>query len=408
MKRVVIIACILGTFLLNSVVLAQTPAARVITVEGKLVNANSGQPAEAGLPLMLHSYDGQQVADLVESVTGPGGTFRFENVAVTEAHSFEVMVVVGQTIYFSPKTIAPAADQTRLELPITIYDTTTDTSALRIAQVHTVIDFLKPGQLQLLEVYIVSNEGDRTVEGAVTLDDGQTASLRFTLPEGANGVSFESDSIDEKFTSTADGFAAWMGVPPGRGTRQVTVRYTLPYRDGMRLERTFAYPVDRLSVIVPQNGVSLSSHALTMEKSRTLPDGRLMDIFSADGLAAGQSLAFELRGQPSVNLPPRAMPAVSTPPVADWPFLPTALVGLGLVLVGGGLVWLRRRQTTGPTPILTSPSALGFEAAEPEKALILAIARLDEAYHAGLIPENRYHLERAELWTQLKALPVSQ
>jgi hypothetical protein len=269
------------------------------------------------------------MADITKSVTGPDGAFHFENLEVAEGRSFEVMVTVGRTIYFSQKSAAPA-EQTRLELPVTIYETTRDASAIRVEQMHTIVDFLTPARLQVLEVYVLTNEGERTVEDAVTLDDGRTASLAFTLPEGATEVSFDGNNAGQQFVATADGFADRMGVPPGRGIRQVTVRYTLPYQSGMSLERAVPYPVDRLSVILPQNGISLAGSALSLESSQPLPDGRRMDIFTAENLPAGQALAFTLTGQPSLNLAANEPAAISTPPLTGWPFLPLSLAGLGL------------------------------------------------------------------------------
>lgn len=406
MKRLATIVGILLALALTPVALAQTPVA-AITVEGELVNANNGQPAATGLPLMLHTYEGGQMAGITESVTGPGGAFRFENVAVDKGRSFEIMATVGQTVYFSQKTAA-LDGQARLELPVTIYETTRDASTLRVEQMHSIVDFLSPARLQVLEVYVLSNEGSRTVEDAVTLADGQTASLRFTLPEGATDLSFNPDSIDQQLVVTADGFADRMGVPPGQGTRQLTVRYALPYESGKSLERVIGYPVNRFSLILPRNGVSLSGSALSLEGSQSLPDGRQMDIFSAGDLAAGQKLAFSLTGQPELDLATSEPAAVSTAPLTDFPVLPLSLAGLGLALAAGGMWWWQRRRMPSLLPALTPSPAQNLEAGEPEQALVLATAQLDEAYQAGLIPEERYRQERSELLAQLKGLLASR
>lgn len=407
MKRLATIASISLALGLTPVALAQMPSAATITVEGKLVSASNGQLTGAGLPLMLHTYDGGQMADITESVTGPGGTFRFENVEVAKGRSFEVMATVGQTIYFSKKTVAPA-EQARLELPVTIYETTRDAGAIQVEQMHTIVDFLTPARLQVLEVYVVSNEGKRTVEDAVTLEDGRTASLRFSLPAGATDVSFDGNSSGQQFVATTDGFADRLGVPPGQAARQVVVRYTLPYQSGMSLERAIPYPVDRFSLILPQNGVSLAGGALSLEGSQPLPDGRRMDIFSTDNLAAGQMVAFTLTGQPVMNLAANEPAAISTSSLTGWPLLPLGLAGLGLALTAGGFFWWRRRQLAGPIPVSTSLPALDFEAGEPEQVLFLATAQLDEAYQVGLIPEESYRLERADLMAQLKTLLASR
>ena len=229
MKRLVTGLSLFLILSLTPVALAQAPPATTLTIEGQLVNATPGGTVEAGIPVMLHSYDGQQMSSVIEGVTGPDGTFRFENVEMAEGRTFEVIATVGRTSYFSERTTG-SPDQTRLELPVIIYDTTTDASAIRVEQMHTIVEFLSPAQMEVLEVYVISNDGDRTVEGAATLGDGRTASLRFTLPEGETGLSFEGDNTGTRFILTADGFADRLGVPPGRGTVQFTIGYLLPYR----------------------------------------------------------------------------------------------------------------------------------------------------------------------------------
>lgn len=403
LKKLIIIfisILLILTFILMPLVHAQTPLEKTLTIEGRLVNATPGGTVEAGIPLMLHSFDDRQMAAMVNGVTDAEGAFRFEQVEVAEGRTFEVMATVGQTVYFSER-FAPSPGQATLELPVTIYDTTTDAGAIRVEQMHTLVDFFSPSLLQIAEIYILSNGGNLTVEEAVTLAGGQTATLRFTLPDGATDLSFEGGQLGQRFVQTGDGFADKSGVPPGSGTSQIVVRYFLPYQSGLRLSRSLAYPIDKLNVIVPQMGISLASDDLVWASSRQIQDERTVDIFTGAGIRAGQSFSFELTGQPEMNVV-SVSPEFSTQQPAAQPtiapkslFIGLGLVGLGLVLLGGGVWWWRRER---------AKPALATSAESPETDLIWAIAELDEAYEAGEISKESYIHRRSTLRAELKAL----
>lgn len=402
LKKLIIIfisIILILTFILMPLVHAQTPPEQTLTIEGRLINATAGGTVEAGIPLLLHSFNGQQMLAMVEGVIEAEGTFRFEQVEVAEGGTFAVMATVGQTVYFSER-MAPSPGQTTLELPVTIYDTTPDAGAIQVEQMHALVDFFSPTLLQMAEIYIISNDGNRTVEEAVTLDDGQTAALRFTLPDGATDLSFEGGQLGQRFLQTENGFADRFGVPPGSGTSQIVVRYFLPYQSGLRLSRSLAYPIDSLSVIVPQMGISLASTDLAWADSRQIQNERTVDIFTGAGIRAGQAFSFELAGQPELNVvsvspefstQPAAQPAIASKSL----FIGLGLVGLGLVLLGGGVWWWRRERAK---PILTIP------AEAPETELIWAIAELDEAYEAGDISEESYTHQRSALRAELNTL----
>lgn len=406
-KLIIILVSILLIliFILSPLVGAQTPPGTALTVEGQLVNATSGEPGKAGIPLMLHTYDGRQMSGMIDGVTGPEGTFRFEDVEGVEGRTFEVMATVGQTTFFSERA-AVASEQTTVELPVTIYDTTTNAEAIRIEQMHIMVDFFNPILLQISEIYIISNDGNRIVEGAVPLDDGQTAALSFTLPDGATDLSFEGGQLGERFVQTANGFADTFGVRPGPETSQFLVRYYLPYQDGININRSLPYPIDQSSAIVPQMGVSLVSDDLTPAGSRQIQDGGTVDIFVIDDIQAGQSFSFELQGQPKTNVistSPESSTQPAPPLVTDQKplFVGLGLAVLGVALIGGG-IWWWRRQTASLLSISSPISAAVSELSETD--LIWAMAELDEEYEGGTVSEEAYTHQRGVLRARLKAL----
>lgn len=337
--------------------LAQTPAATSLTITGQLMNETSGQPAPASISLMLHIFENRQMINMVDGQTGPDGTFAFENVETTPDRFFGVMATVGQTSYFSEIKTSPTGPTT-LELPVTIYDTTSDAGAIRVEQMHTLVDFFSPTLLQISDVYVISNEGERTVEGAVTLADGQRAALEFTLPENAQNLSFERGELGQRYFQTPTGFADTSGVPPGQNRTQIMVRYYLPYGGELNLTRFVPYPTTKVGVIIPQVGITFTSNELTKAEGVELPDGREANIFSVDNLQPGQAFTLNLAGQPAlkvVSATPEftadeetaALPPSTT---VRWPLgLGVGLMAAGAGLIGGG-IWQWRRALPKPEP----------------------------------------------------------
>jgi len=222
-------------FLLFSVAptaIAQSP--KTITVSGTLINKTTGEPAPAGIPLMLHTFDNKQMSGMTDGVTAADGSFLFENIASPANRLFEMMATVGKTSYFSEVAPAPA-DNAALTLPVNYFDATTDSSGIRITQMHMVVDFFSPSLMQIAEIYIISNNSDKTVEDAVTLPDGNAAAVAFELPAGAVNLSFDQGSLGERFFQTDNGFADTAGIQPGAETSQLIVRYYLPYEEGVSL-----------------------------------------------------------------------------------------------------------------------------------------------------------------------------
>lgn len=359
-QRLIILVAVLVLLLaVTPAALAQTSSTQTLTIKGQLTNQTSGQPGPADVPLMLHTYQGRQMAGMLDGKTGPDGTFVFENVESTPGLTFEVMASVGQTTYFSQRT-TPNPDSTTLELPVTVYESTPDTSQIRVQQMEILVEFFSPTLVEVAEVYLIDNTGDRTVEGGVPLENGQTAALEFTLPANAENLSFERGELGQRFFKTEAGFADSFGVPPGEGSSFVVARYYLPYSDGLTLERTMSYPTGKMDVVIPQAGVQTGSSGLNDNGIETLRDERKAQIYSADALDAGYPFSIELTGKPQLNVvsatpqfvadsgaaaPQAGRPVQSA--ASSWPVvLGLAAVVIGVALVGGGVWWLRRPAGT--------------------------------------------------------------
>ncbi len=378
---------------------AQTPVPPTgkVTVAGQIVNGTAGGTVPISITLMLHAYDGNATSQMLHSEADSAGKFRFENLDTAQGRTFEVMAGVGSATYYSPLLDAKSG-QAILDAPITIYDTTTDASRVRIERLNASIEFLNEKWVRVSEWYILSNEGDRTVEGAVKTDDGKPAALRFSLPVGARGLQFEGDPSGQRFLQTSDGFVDTWALPPGKDSSQVVASYILPYEGNARVERTLNYATSGVNVTLADDSVKLASTQLRAQGARQAKDGTTVLVFSRGELTAGQLLSFDLSGQPKV-----ARLAPKNKPPADGNSRGLLIGGLvlGLALIAGGLVWLR--ATMRPRPVQVKPD---FET--QRNALIQAMADLDDDFEAGVVTEAERDRQRSLLRAELIALLEQQ
>lgn len=319
------------------------------------------------------------------------GTFRFEAVPFVLGWQYVAMLNYQDVTYFSEP--APIVEgRTELDISVTVYEATTATDAVHVAQQHVFFDAATEDQLLVGEIYILSNRSDRTVAlpaGAAP----ESAPLAFTLPDGAQEINVENDR-DGRFKPTEAGFVDTAPLRPGAATAQVVVRYTLPYKDGLVYTVSPAWPVDALNILVPAgSGLTIGGEGLPPAETVQMGSSGEVVVVNVGPLATGDSISLKLEGE--LAAPPAAQPAA--PAEAPAPaeravstLAPVAIV-LGVLLLALAL-WLHRRP-----PFVEAPESLGTASFD---ALVTEIALLDEAHEAGQINENDYHRRRSLLFAQ--------
>ncbi len=378
-----------------------------VTVVVQVSNGTAGSALPAQIPVRLYGIDGQAAAFTKDGVTDASGKARFEGVPYQSGRTFAVTGEVGRTTYVTPLTPAKPGE-TAINLPLRIYATTTDASQVRIDQMYVVGEFVAQDKLQLINVYTLSNGGDRTVEGGQTAPDGRPATLRFDLPAGAAEVAFQGD--DGKIYARTDdgGFLYTQGLQPGAATLQVAVRYTLPYSGQLHLAPSVRYPVGVLNVLLADQGVKLAAPQLKAQGTQARQDGTQFRVYTAEALRAGAAIPVDLSGAPSLASPaPAAAPATARAPAKK--VTPAGLreqaitlfttlrdeggVGLLVSLLGvaivfaSGLHWLLQRRA----------ARLALDPAARRRALAEAVVDLEEDYTAGKVEEQEYTQRRGLL-----------
>jgi hypothetical protein len=354
------------------------PQERGIVVTGQVTNGTPGGTVPAGLPVTLYTVAGseQEQTAVYTTTVAAGGWFRFDGVVVAEGDTLVARAVYEDVIYTSDAVVLEPGQQ-EASLSIAVYETTERRPGIRIAQLHVFLNRVDD-RLRVGEYYLVGAAGDRTWVGTGDPVTGRRITLAFTLPEGAQGLWFSGPGLGERFVEEEGGFADTEPIPPGVTTSEVFFSYEIPYRDGLRVTRTFDVPVDSVVLLVSEaGGVALEGEEIAPADTLETPMGVALS-YTAGSLAAGQPLAFSLIDQ-----------EIAAWHGGEWGEMAVGLFVLAVAI--GGTFWLWR------SPVLP---ALPVEA----DALVEAIAGLDADFEAGQVEEDVYRRERRLLKREIRSL----
>jgi len=360
------------------------------TVTGTVTNGTANGIVPADLTVTLHIFDNfQETATLATDVKSDGA-FEFTGIEMPLDRALILSTEYGGAIYTSD--VVAVGDQSSYDLPITIYDTTSDPSVLSISRMHIVFEFSEPGVAQVGELFVVNNTSDRTFDSATP--DGPTTV--FPLPPGYSNLSFQDGSIGDRYLQTDDGFADTATVHTGPDPRQILVSYKLPYADGLTFSQKLSYPAQTVNILLPEAGLTLTGDGITPDGTQSIQNSSFHS-YTITGSQAGDAIAFEIKGTPKF--------AASTATTADAAASTTdtrslLIGGLSIALAASVVAywWTQRGGKAAP------PRAAPRNAAARREELLREIAELDAGFEANEYPEAEYRREREKLKAELRRL----
>jgi len=334
---------------------------------------------------------------MYHTLSQPEGSFRFEEVPLNPGE-FVVGIVIYLGATYSSQPIA-FDGESRPNIELSIYEATTDLSQVQVDEMHVLFNFAQDG-LEVSEIYLLSNLGDRTITGTLTLTDSQPATLEFPLPVGADYVFFKPDSTD-RFVKLSDSFVDKAPLVPGKNTSQFMVSYLAPYGDKMSYSYTAPIAIGNIDFLLPaEEGMMIYGQNLQGPEITTLQDNSVYQIYSYKGLQAGQNVSFDFLGKPTFDTSSetdnsQAKSNILTSKLAIE--LGSGLVGLAMIGVG---VWQWRRTRDDDSEVERgNPS----DNSRLDK-IVAEIAELDEAKDRGEINAEEHQQRRASLRMQAKAI----
>jgi hypothetical protein len=187
---------------------------------------------------------------------------------------------------------------------------------------------------------------------------------------------------EDRYRMSDNGFAVHGALRPTDNTEWV-FSYSLPYDSKINFSQLLTYPVDAVTILIPEGGPEATGDGLEDQGIRNL-NGVNWQSYALGSLAAEETLALKLSDPLSAT--------------ADVSTSFDMLIGGG-TLVGAiaivGVWWLRYRSR-----LKTSPE----KPPSTQEVLLGEIAALDDEFEAGKISEAKYSQRREALKRQLVTL----
>ncbi len=341
------------------------------------------------LMVTLTGFDDMQAVYTQTTALAEDGTYQFNEVEMPAGRVFMATIDYDGTTYGSDIAIAESGNR-NLDLPITLYENTSDASILVADRVHLFFEFADADTMRVIELWIISNPTQQTL--VADPDSGET--IHFSLPEGAMNLEFQDGLLGGRYLETPDGFADTIAVRPGSGSYQVLFAFEMPYDRKLELNQQITIPANALVILVPQGSINVKADGLTDAGTRDV-QGTQYQMYNGNALQAGETLSLTITGKAATGT------SVST---GSQSGLLIGLGALGIVMIGAGVfLYLRNRNSDVGTEY-DDLDAASEPFSENSETLMEAILALDDLHKAGQLPEEAYHRRRAELKDRLREI----
>ena len=387
-------------------------------ITGRLFQGTENGQAPPQSEVTLNIFQQTELLLARSAVAEADGSFRFENLPVDEGYYFLVETDHRDIRYTSPILAFSGPDFTEdrvspesIDTLLPVYETTSDPAGLLISRSNWIVEH-EPGSLLVGQLFTFGNRGDRTYVGAEEDDLDTPVTLVVPLPVDAREVEIQDGLIGEVYRLRQHILYDTRPVPPGEDTRQIFVRYRVPYTaDAAEISFPVPYDASMLNLLVadlPNLAVELTIGDEVQEPAgQETIQGVLFRRWSAP-VSSSTPVHVSLSGLISAGgrdpRPDRGtqmnqeMP-VSTPPLdARIPIAFGSIVGF--VLVAALLLFIHRERTKSP---LTAEQMAGRR-----EELIDRIARLDDLHALGELEEKAWLGERTSLKKELIGITLAE
>ncbi|NIM93261.1 MAG: c-type cytochrome [Anaerolineales bacterium] len=358
------------------------------TIQGRVFNGTNDAEVISGKQITLHGFDGQVEAVNMVSETDEGGEYQFTDVEAAPGRLFFV-TTVHQAVFYNSEVVQ--IDQETVELPLLVYETSFETTDVQVDRLHVIYEVPVEGVMQVTELWIISNYGDRTVAS----ESGEGI-LEFRLPEGFTNIGFEPGVSPARFVMTNDGFIDRSPLRPGVSSSELVFTFELPYKRRLNFSQSVDYDVSAIVLLTTEGGPALSGDGIVDEGERQI-QGTTIHNYSAGPISAGGDLEVTVEGGLTTGL-------ITGVTIPESVLIVIGLIVLVLVLIVTGFWWYRRlsQEEAEYEELLEDEFDLEHEKEQDgRESLLQAIADLDDDYEEGGIEEEEYQKRRAELKAQL-------
>ncbi|MBX3000827.1 MAG: c-type cytochrome, partial [Caldilineaceae bacterium] len=386
------------------------------TIQGTIEQQTPGGGNFPGGTVSLEVYAHMTPLDALETTVDDDGNFVFNNLPVDPGIFYLVVTQYRGVRYSTPvlrfgQPDAATADPNTLIASLPIYETGDDASGISISRMSWIVEH-EPGALLIGQIVYFGNNSDRTFTGVERDGVDVPVTLALPLPAGVDNIGLQDGTIGGDYRQVGNVIYDTRPVPPGEGTRQIFVRYRMPYNG---TSATVVQPVD-----YPMGGMELWIASLPNLRSEpSAAQGQLQFAgeqqiqgmpyrqWTANALPA-QNFTLQLSGLIAAGeQDPRLLnPAdgiagaqgMAVTPALD-PMIPLVMGGVVLLLLAGVVVWRWRSGSTQPDDAPLAPK-------QRREWLIQEVAHLDDQHALGELDDDSWQVQRAALKRELYALTM--
>jgi mono/diheme cytochrome c family protein len=384
-------------------ILAPLPLA---SVSGQVINGSDNEPLTGGAEARLRAFTPE--LDVALDLTAPvdtDGFYQFDLENEASPGWFYRVTVLHNGLEFNSNFDQLSRQNPALTLPVTVFDVTTDSQAIRIDQLHIIVDFI-PGYIRVGQLYSFSNTAAAVYVGPT--GDAANGSITISLPANAEDVFFERALGGmEQFVPvneiifTGSGYAYTLPLRPGQGSLNLLVQYVAPYESSVTLRHALPYDTQNINMVLPaDSSLRLRGDGDWREMEQAQFGQGTFRTYSGAPRSAGSEFVLSLSGRPSLVLGADGQPLAERDQTVELLLGGAALL---LVIAAVAFFWQRQQQATA---VATDE----YEEEEDDEDdefdptdLLQAIADLDASYEDGEISEKLYNRQRQALKEALKA-----
>lgn len=375
------------------------------TITGTIHNATTDEPAAEGTVVTLHAYNSSYTStETLTTTADADGRFQFD---LTDKPSDWVYLVstTYQDLSFSSNIAKLTAGQP-LNLPITVYEPSSDPATIVIDNLHISLNFVGQ-EAQVSELYSVTNEGTAVFTGTSgNIDQG---TLNLNLPPAAQTPTFERGMGPNSGYFPATEFiqrdGRWydtIALRPGPNSLTLRVTYRLPLADALDLSRELPYQTNTVVVSWPDSGLNFATDGWQQQPSQSAGENGVFLSYARTGLLPDSQLALSFTG----TLQSGPTGPINSSSTSDW------IISLAVLLLIGtvALRLLRAKNQTSRLPQTPQLATAGPapRLSEIDKAergqLLVALADLDNAYKNGQLTEAAYQQQRQAIKDRLRTI----
>ena len=373
----------------------QVAAQEQLTLSGTLVNGTAGVAfVPESLFITLHIFDGPVELETRTAQPAFDGGFQFAAVPSAPGRTYFLAADYQGAGY----SVVLTEGQLTKPVTLTVYEATTDTTALTVTSHTLIVTGADPNQrvAEVLERVALANTTDRTFV-ADSAAEGMPQLLRFALPSNAYNLDVRSSLVGGDVLQVDRGFALTTPVPPsGTTPHQFEFIYRVPYAvSALDMSRTVRFGTGNYQVVVPGEVATVRSPQLADLGTVTI-EGRNLRLLEGSGFAPDTVLELYLSGLPQPSLLSRLGNESARWYVAGG--VP-GLIGLGLAAALTYALFQQRR---------TRPALEPLDSPADRQALMQKIIELDAAYAAHSLSRKRYQAQRQDLKARLIDLELQQ